>query len=237
MPDVPSKIHVHRRKRPRRVLFLCGLLIILILAEIFWGERVRPLVLQFAEARCKVLLTDMINQAIADHMADEGLSGFDVMQFEKDEAGAVVAMQVDTVSVNRIKSIISLAVSGALTDAGSDELTFSIPLGNLSGMEWLSGHGPLVRCNVIYEGGLTTDLVNSFSSAGINQTHYQTLVSVSVSLSVAFPLAGGDISVTSAVPIAETVLMGDVPDAYTYIGRVTADDRDYLADYGANAPS
>ena len=232
MPEASSKRRVKRRK-PRLVLILSGLLIFLILAGIFWGERVKPLVLQFAEARCKVLLTDMVNQAIADRMSEEGLSGFDVMQFEKDDSGSVVAMQVDTISVNQIKSVISLAVSESLSDTETDGLAFSIPLGNLTGLEWLSGHGPLIRCHVIYEGGLTTDLVNSFSSAGINQTHYQTLISVTASLSVAFPLAGGDISVTSAVPIAETVLMGDVPEAYTYIGRVSAGDRDYLADYSA----
>lgn len=119
MPEASSKRRVKRRK-PRLVLILSGLLIFLILAGIFWGERVKPLVLQFAEARCKVLLTDMVNQAIADRMSEEGLSGFDVMQFEKDDSGSVVAMQVDTISVNQIKSVISLAVSESLSDTETD---------------------------------------------------------------------------------------------------------------------
>lgn len=132
----------------------------------------------------------MVNQAIADRMSEEGLSGFDVMQFEKDDSGSVVAMPGRYHQRQSDQKRLSLAVSESLSDTETDGLAFSIPLGNLTGLEWLSGHGPLIRCHVIYEGGLTTDLVNSFSSAGINQTHYQTLISVTASLSVAFPLAG-----------------------------------------------
>lgn len=65
---------------------------------------------------------------------------------------------------------------------------------------------------------------SQFSDAGINQTRHQILLEVTVSVDILLP--GGDLpaEISAQVPVAETIIVGSVPD--TYVELPTLQDRE-----------
>ena len=57
---------------------------------------------------------------------------------------------------------------------------------------------------------------NAFTSAGINQTKHQIILTVDVSVSVLLPGFRTATKVSNSFIVAETVIVGTVPDTYTY---------------------
>ena len=81
------------------------------------------------------------------------------------------------------------------------------------------------------------DYENTFSAAGINQTRHTVSVKITVSSGVYLPGYSAETTIETHIIIAETVIVGDVPDAFTKIDRltddVTEDEIDDIYDFGA----
>jgi hypothetical protein len=59
---------------------------------------------------------------------------------------------------------------------------------------------------------------NEFSSSGINQTRHQIMMDITVDLIVLFAGKRETDKVTVSVNVAETVIIGNVPNMYTSMG-------------------
>ena len=59
---------------------------------------------------------------------------------------------------------------------------------------------------------------NQFTSAGINQTNHRILLHIDVSVSILLPGFTAATKVSNTVTVAETVIVGGVPQTYTYFG-------------------
>ena len=82
-------------------------------------------------------------------------------------------------------------------------------------------------------GGVLTTVDSVFSAAGVNQTTHRIEMTITVDLFIAVPTAHTSVQVETPFVIAESVLLGKVPDAYTV---VTGDDQTttgQIFDYGA----
>lgn len=80
-----------------------------------------------------------------------------------------------------------------------------------------TGVGRDVPVHLIPLGSANANFVSVFTNAGINQTRHQILIETGVELSVLAPGSESTVNVTSQISIAETVLIGNVPNSYTYI--------------------
>lgn len=65
---------------------------------------------------------------------------------------------------------------------------------------------------------METDITNSFSAAGINQTRHQVILSVSATIAIVMPAATEYAQVETSIVLGESVLIGKVPQNYTNIG-------------------
>ena len=65
-------------------------------------------------------------------------------------------------------------------------------------------------------GSCTATFSNDFSDAGINQTTHRILLNVDVSVSILLPGFRTGTKVSNTFSVAETVIVGAVPDSYTY---------------------
>ena len=114
-----------------------------------------------------------------------------------------------------MKSRMIARVSQKLNDASA--ATIRIPLGNATGMDLLYGRGPKIPLRMIPLGSANADFVSVFTNAGINQTRHQVVIEAEVELSVLAPGSETTLTVSSQISVAETVLIGNVPDSYTYL--------------------
>ena len=78
-------------------------------------------------------------------------------------------------------------------------------------------------------------LLSNFASAGINQTLHRIILKVSVNVYLVMPWYRASSSVEAEFILAETLIVGKVPDAYTVV--IETDEEGELSgivnDYGA----
>ena len=90
--------------------------------------------------------------------------------------------------------------------------------GSLVFPELLSGRGPGIPVQIIAIRNSDGSFESHFSQAGINQTLHQITMEVLVDVSVLVLGRTEEFTVSSQVIVAETIIVGDVPDTYFQTG-------------------
>ena len=169
-------------------------------------------------ARTQVMnvTSDLINDAI-DRQIEEGSIAYDRMvYFEKDLEGRITALKTNMGLVNRLKTDTLNRINDEIMALDSDHI--GIPLGSLILPELLAGKGPRFNVRVLSIRNSEADFDSRFSEAGINQTLHQLTLLVSVDVAVLVLGKTEHFTVESEVVVAETVIVGTVPDTYLQTG-------------------
>ena len=174
-------------------------------------RRLAPVLHAWAQTRAMSLATRVINVAVEEMMA-VSLSSTNMAYLLRDGEGNLQGVQYDMGEVNRVSSQATHKILQTLNNMGEE--VFPIPLGQLTGFDFLASWGPGIPVRMIPVGGLTTTPVASFESAGINQTWHRLLLDITVSMRIVVPLMSEEILVSTQVPIVEEVFIGSVPTWY-----------------------
>ena len=110
----------------------------------------------------------------------------------------------------------------------------SIPLGTLTGSNLLAGRGPHIRVRTQSVGTATARFDNQFSSSGINQTRHRIILDVDVHVSILLPGLTTYTKVSNEISVAETVIVGGVPETYTYFSTTPDEIENYADEYIIN---
>ena len=137
-----------------------------------------------------------------------------MISFEKDNEGKIAAVKSNMTEFNRLQAEILKEILGRVAEVSTKEL--SIPVGTLTGSSLLAGRGPKLTVRMQSVGSSTAVLENDFTSAGINQTKHRILLLLDVSVSILLPGFRTATKVSNTVTVAETIIVGAVPDSYTY---------------------
>ena len=169
-------------------------------------------------ARTQVMnsTSDLTNDAIAKQMAD-GIIQYDrIVYFEKDLNGRITALKTNISEVNRLKTDILNIINDEILALDTSDI--GIPLGSLIFPELLSGKGPAIPVHILSIRNSDAVFASNFSQAGINQTLHQLTMQVSADVSVLVLAKTETFTVTSEVVVAETVIVGEVPETYLQTG-------------------
>ena len=192
------------------VALLSGLIALLILAII----EMRFMLTRLATARASNAVNRIVTEAVNDAI-DSGEFQYDkLIVFEKDKEQKITALQSNMPEFNRLQSRILDQILERISEVSTHDL--SIPLGSLTNVDLLAGRGPLITVKMQSVGSSTARLVNRFTSAGINQTKHQIILNVDVYISILLPGFTTTTKVSNSFTVAETVIVGSVPDSYTY---------------------
>lgn len=160
----------------------------------------------------KLLAYNSINDAIIETMSKSQIDYNDLVTLNYDDDNNVRSIETNSEYINRIKATLVNGVNCYLSEYAIT--TIEIPIGTFTGNDYLSGMGPKVDVEVQFGGCAVTDMISEFKSAGINQTCHRILVKVSVNIYVyEFGKHLTD-TVECECCIAETVIVGTVPEAY-----------------------
>ena len=192
----------------RKILMLCVILIsVLIFCFLIFELKLYPIIEKAALAESRNLATLTLNEAIYDVLTDVGEG--DYVRLEKGEGGEIVSLTTDTTRVNLVKSLISREVEKRL---GREETEVSIPLGNITGIKLLSGHGPRIKVKTMPVRSVVTDIGSAFLESGINQTWHRVVLSVDADFGVMILSRSVECRVSDTVVLSDTVIVGKVPD-------------------------
>ena len=150
-----------------------------------------------------------------------------MISLEKDNDGKITALTSNMARFNRLQVEVSENVLKKVGSVSSSEL--DIPIGSLTGVALLAGRGPEFHVRVLSVGTPSTEFENLFTDAGINQTKHQIVLDVEVVVSILMPGYTTSTTVNSSLAVAETVIVGSVPETYTYFNSGSVDDvREYV---------
>ena len=212
------RIQPARRRQEGNCFWLSALLAGVLLAGLLlWFDRqLRPVLETLAETEVRNAVTAAVSNAISAGIVENAVSYDDIITVETDGSGQVTALKSNMAGANLLRTQL---LEAALAEvSGLSERDFSIPLGSLLGMDFLSGRGPGVRVAVLSAGAAGAVYRNEFTAAGVNQTLHRVLLEVSVTVRILLPGRILEASVTSPVCIAETVIVGQVPGTYLQLG-------------------
>ena len=207
-----------------RITAACLALLVLLLAL---AAHLHSLMRPAVETHSTNMFTRAVNEAVAQVMADGCPERLVALSTDGD--GAVTAVETDAAQVNLIRAAVCDAVMERLAD--SDMLT-RIPVGSLTGLDILSGRGAEIELRLRPASGVTAELLCSLEPAGINQTRHSITCRVSADMYAMLPTMRVPVQLDTSVLLAESVIVGEVPEAYTYVVGDSADTIGRIFDYG-----
>ena len=216
---------IYQRRQRKLHLFramcvLLALMVTLVLLDI----KIRPMVKTMAAYEAKNYAVRAINEAVQQELTSQGISYEGLCRVSVNAQGVVTAVETDVVRLGRLQTGILQRVSLAMDSLSEKDL--NIPMGTLLGAQYFSGRGPGVAFRIIPIGYAQGNLRNEFVSAGINQTCHRVMLDVSVTITALIPGYSSATQVNMEICLAETVIVGVVPDSFT---SVTGDERDDLS--------
>lgn len=192
------------------------LLVLAIFAVVFFRMKFNDAIRSLAETQVRNATSDLINDAI-DKQIEDGKIQYDRMvYFEKDLDGRITALKTNMSEVNRLKTDILNIINDEILALSTDDL--GIPIGSLFLPELLSGRGPKIPIQILSIRNSDASFSSHFSEAGINQTLQQMNMYVSVDVTVLVLGQTKSFTISSQVIVAETIIVGDVPDTYFQTG-------------------
>lgn len=205
---------MYRRSRLRP--WLCLLLIIAaVWLLLVWADaRLRPQLHALAAMQALQVEEHAMNDAVLRALGD---GQYDTLvTVVQNDAGRVSSIQTDALQINVLKGRISEAACGALA---AHTLTAAIPIGSLTGLDILAGRGFALRVPVRTAGYAVSDVQSVFSDAGVNQTVHRLMLTVHAEVCLSMAKTQKTETLAYEVCIAETVIVGEVPQFYANTGK------------------
>ena len=198
----------------RHILFL---ILVFSLALFFvFRIRYRDAVGELARTQVQNVTSDLINDAIDAQIESGEIQYERIVYFEKDLNGRITALKTNISEVNRLKTDILNLINDEILALDTSHL--SVPIGSLMLPELFSGKGPGIPVHILAIRNSDASFESYFTEAGINQTLQQLTMNVLVDVSVLVLGQTESFAVSSQVVVAETIIVGDVPDTFLQTG-------------------
>jgi len=218
--------------RQRVGIWLTLLVLALLAAAVSLLWHLKPVMTSMATARVSNLVNRIVSAAVNEAVENGDIDYQNFVIFEKDETGHITALRSNVAEVNRMQGQITDEILHRLSEVATSEL--EIPLGTLTGSALLAGRGPSLFVRMQAVGSASAAFRNQFTAAGINQTRHQIFLDVDVYMSILLPGMKTSTRVSNEIAVAETVIVGSVPDTYTYFSTMPDEIGQYAEDYIMN---
>ena len=205
-----------KRKRANPGKFAFALFLIILSAGFahIYNKSYIPVLATAAKYRAEYILKNTVNSVCERFLAESGITYDSLIKAETDPDSNTVILKADLVRAAGFKLKLVSLLNKMIN--GQNRTDIMIPLGNLLGSDIFSGIGPVIRTRLVSSGSADADFKNSFTAAGINQTRHIISIEITATLSYLLPGAlSNEISVTSDIPIAESIIAGKVPENFT----------------------
>ena len=193
---------MNRKRRRRRRFALLVLLAMILAAALGIQFRIRPMLRTIAETQvvnaASSALAGAVNRQMAEGTADYG----GLISFEKDETGQIA----------RLKAEVFAALDDLVSEVEIRDL--GVPLGSLFLPSFFAGRGLRLPVKVVTLNMTNADFYSSFTDCGINQSLQKIWITFSVNITFLTPAGMQATDVTSDVILAETVIVGRVPETF-----------------------
>ena len=204
------------RKKNGWLRWLILVVVLLTAAVIAMEQNLSQTLLDLAFARAYSMAVETINRAVKQAMA-QGVTYEELIDAQMDAQGRVSMLRANTMRMNELASQTALLAERELGSA--ENQVVEIPLGAALGVSFLSGLGPRLEVQILPVGAVHTSFDTEFETAGINQTRHKIFLNLRATVSLIVPTGSQLVEVTSTVPIAESIIVGEVPESFVDVNN------------------
>lgn len=187
---------------------ILGFSVVVISFIYYFDKVVQPTVMLVADSEMRARVVEIINKNIVS-VYESKFNYDDIIYVEKDSNGKVVMLRADTVKLNALATEVAILSQQEIKEVGS--IGVKMPLGYITKNNLLSYYGPSITVKMEPIGRVETSYDSVFESAGINQTRHKIYINVKTDLKIILPLTNREVEVKHEIPVAETVIVGDIP--------------------------
>ncbi len=223
--------HRCRRKKSQKIRIVILLSVALFLLCRF---SLYPHIEAMTVAEAHNRIERIFNEKLGAELLSDAFKNEPLIDISYSTDGKVSSVKVDTVRLNLLKYRVATAI---LSDIGSRDLSVSLPISGLFGtvlFSWVEGEIP---AKIRIAERLSASFSSDFEESGINQTRYTLSFCVRVGIYCLFPGGAHRATVNCTAPACEILIVGEVPDSFTDIDRLTDDvtefDIDDAVDFGS----
>lgn len=206
--------------RLRIFLITAALVSVIVVAD----RRIRPIVYDMSEHASRETAVIAVNKTVEELLTDENNNFSKLAEIKYNNFGDISSVQTDVTGINLLQSKISQMVTKDFDNISENSAEFS--LGTLSGFSPLNNLGPKIRIKILPIGNVETSLISTFKNAGINQSNHQIILNVKARVITVLPGYSQKNDINLQYILSDTVIVGNVPDGYTYI---SGDGRDIIS--------
>ncbi len=186
---------------------LCVVIGALVLVHYFL-KRAEPAFIAQTSNYSNTAFTDLVNKCVLNVVKTEDFGDF----FKVVSSDGITAMESDTTKINLVTSRLIIDVQNALNNDYPAKLY--IPLGSLTNYHILSSMGPILPVKIIPISVVNSKLEDKFDSVGINQVRHTIYLRIWVDMHYRAYILDERERIETTVPIAQTIITGDVPQYY-----------------------
>lgn len=201
----------------RRINYYPFLLLILavafLLSAFILDYKLKASIIEIARAKAQIKVMEKINMVINEQIV-ANVEYRDIVEIHKDKDDRIVLLQPNTILLNKMMAGSVIEITRAMDKLTEESI--EIPLGQITGSKILAGYGPKIKVRMITAGQINVDVLDKFEEASINQTRHLIYFHISSQVKVAVPFLDEEVKVATTIPLAETIIIGNVPE--TYVG-------------------
>ena len=196
------------------------LIVAIVTITIIIMNNIMPAAARLCMDKAKGIGTKICTDAISNSIVN--LKYDDLITYVQDTNGNITMIKSNTINMNKLKAEITNRIQNDLNDL--DRASIKIPMGSLTNNQLLYGFGPNVDIKIRPTGNLSIDFQSDFAAAGINQTIHRIYLSINCKVYVLGEFTNVVGEIDERVPIAETIIVGNVPSSYYNLEGLEVDE-------------
>ena len=205
----------NRCGRKKRLIALLALAAVISAGISFAVHRtIEPNLEEISRIRAEVVISRTVNKALTELFREEKTHE-DLFVVKTGEDGRVDMVQANSIEINILMSQLSINLQEAFKNMDNEYI--EVPIGSLLGSKLLSQVRPSISLAIVPLSVSSMDFRTEFEAQGINQTKYKIYIVLSCKVKVIAPFSSKTFKTSSKVLIAETVILGDVPDSFVQV--------------------
>lgn len=225
----PRRIKVSKKHIFGVFIIASGALVLLLFLDVYIRSVIKEYPLSVAESTMQSVMESAMEATLKRENIPD-MSKIDNVIY--DQTKSVVSIEVDTKSLNIIKSDFVKNAGEILANNG-EYFVVKIPIGTLIGNEYTVGRGPKIPFKLQFSANIKTTLESRFEEAGINNTLHTVYLDAQTEVFVVIPWCKASKTAKTNFILAQTVISGKVPEAYTNVFDAEGDTTDDLFNFGA----
>ena len=197
------------KRKKKLILVLIVILISMIVSKLILNY-ITPMFEEMCYLRARGIAAQIVNKKAKEYI--ENIDYNDLITIVRDNDGNITMIKANVISINRISAVLTIDIQEALES--EEQTIIQIPLGSITGEQIFSNMGPKIPIKIIPSGLVTTDFKSEFIEAGINQTIHRIYLYTVCRVNIVTPIKTITNDISNEIMVAESVIVGPVPDSY-----------------------